>query len=54
MLVAADEDQGVVGILENRAREVRSNRVAQQALSRGFLEETLENIGHNDEKVGSP
>jgi hypothetical protein len=45
------KDKGVVGILENRAREVRGERVTRIAISPGAADKALENVSDNDKEV---
>lgn len=50
--VASEQNEGVVGILENGVGDGRIDRVAKLPVSRCLLDEPLENTGYNDEQVG--
>jgi hypothetical protein len=45
------EDEGVVGILKNRARDLRGEGVQEETISPVLMDEALENVHNNDEKV---
>jgi hypothetical protein len=49
---SANDNNGVIGILENRARKIVDKRVKKQTLPRGHKKELLENIGNNIKKKG--
>jgi hypothetical protein len=47
-----DDDEGVIGILKDRARKVVNQRMEEQPLTRGQEKQLLENVSHNVEKEG--
>ena len=44
--VTLSKDQGIIGVLENRAREGRINRVAELSRPTGSEDQTLKDIGN--------
>jgi hypothetical protein len=48
---SADDDQGIVSVLKDRARKIIDKRVEEEPITRG-MEEELEDVGNNIEKEG--
>ena len=55
---ASKEDKCVIGVLKDRARSIGNERVVETGSKGGVMEETVENICHNNEEIkgtkGSP
>jgi hypothetical protein len=49
---SANDDKGVVGILENRARKIINKRVKENTLSRGHKKKLLKNVGNDIKEKG--
>jgi hypothetical protein len=49
---AAEEDQRVVGILQDRARCARDERMNERGRVARVMEETVKHISNDDEKIG--
>jgi hypothetical protein len=49
---SADDDQGIVSVLKDRARKIIDKRVEEEPITRGMEEELLEDVGNNIEKEG--
>jgi hypothetical protein len=49
---SANDDKGVIGILENKARKIINKRVKEQTLSRGHKKKLLKDVGYDIKKKG--
>jgi hypothetical protein len=49
---SADDDQGIINVLKDRARKVIDQRVEEEPIPRGLEKELLEDVGNNVEKEG--
>lgn len=50
--ISRKNDQGVVSVLKNRARQRVINRMREDAIVGSLDNKALEDIGHNNEQVG--
>jgi hypothetical protein len=49
---SADDDQGIISVLKNRARKIIDKGVEEEPITTGLEEELLEDVGNDVEKEG--